>query len=76
MYVDQLLYLNSSDTAEACADIDPLRHVAQALRQHAEGAARVGDEGTLRCSPAEGRSARTPGGTARGGNEDNQREYG
>jgi N-[(2S)-2-amino-2-carboxyethyl]-L-glutamate dehydrogenase len=33
--------------------------VAEALRQHAEGAARVGDEGTLRWSPAEGQSART-----------------
>lgn len=54
-----LLYLNSSDIAKACADIDPLGCVAEALRQHAEGTARVGDEGTLRWSPAEGQSART-----------------
>ncbi len=33
--------------------------MAEALRQHAEGTARVGDEGTLRWSPAEGQSART-----------------
>lgn len=59
MNEDKLLYLNSSDIAEVCADIDPLRCVAEALRQHAEGAARVGDEGTLRWSPAEGQSART-----------------
>jgi N-[(2S)-2-amino-2-carboxyethyl]-L-glutamate dehydrogenase len=56
---DKLLYLNSSDIAKICASIDPLRCVADALRQHAEGAARVGDEGTLRWSPAEGQSART-----------------
>jgi N-[(2S)-2-amino-2-carboxyethyl]-L-glutamate dehydrogenase len=56
---DKLLYLNSSDIAKVCADIDPLRCVAEALRQHAEGTARVGDEGTLRWSPAEGHSART-----------------
>jgi ornithine cyclodeaminase/alanine dehydrogenase-like protein (mu-crystallin family) len=56
---DKLLYLNSSDIAMVCAGIDPLRCVAEALRQHAEGAARVGDEGALRWSPAEGQSART-----------------
>jgi ornithine cyclodeaminase len=33
--------------------------VAEALRQHAEGAARVGDEGVLRWSPVEGQFART-----------------
>jgi N-[(2S)-2-amino-2-carboxyethyl]-L-glutamate dehydrogenase len=59
MNEDKLLYLNSSDIAGVYADIDPLRCVAEALRQHAEGAARVGDEGTLRWSPAEGQSART-----------------
>jgi N-[(2S)-2-amino-2-carboxyethyl]-L-glutamate dehydrogenase len=59
MTEDKLLYLNSSDIAKACADIDPLRCVAQALRQHAEGAARVGEEGTLRWSPTEGQAART-----------------
>jgi N-[(2S)-2-amino-2-carboxyethyl]-L-glutamate dehydrogenase len=59
MTKDELLYLNSSDIAKVCADIDPLGCVAEALRQHAEGAARVGDEGTLRWSPAEGQSART-----------------
>ena len=59
MNEDKLLYLNSSDIAEVYADIDPLRCVAEALRQHAEGAARVGDEGSLRWSPAEGQSART-----------------
>lgn len=56
---DRLLYLNSSDIAKACVDIDPLRCVADALRQHAEGTARVGEEGTLRWSPAEGQFART-----------------
>lgn len=56
---DKLLYLNSSDVADICADIDPLQCVAEALRQHADGTARVGDEGTLRWSPAEGQSART-----------------
>lgn len=55
----KLLYLNSSDIAKAAADIDPLRCVAEALRQHAEGTARVGDEGTVRWSPAEGQAART-----------------
>src|SRR5437867_998484 len=59
MNEDKLLYLNSSDIAEVYADIDPLRCVAEALRQHAEGAARVGDEGTLRWSPVDGQSART-----------------
>ncbi len=59
MTEDKLLYLNSSDIAKVCADIDPLRCVAEALRQHAEGTARVGDEGTLRWSPAEGQFART-----------------
>jgi N-[(2S)-2-amino-2-carboxyethyl]-L-glutamate dehydrogenase len=56
---DKLLYLNSSDIAKVCAGIDPLRCVAEALRQHAEGTARVGDEGVLRWSPVEGQSART-----------------
>lgn len=56
---DKLLYLNSSDIARVCADIDPLGCVAQALRQHQDGTARVGEEGTLRWSPAEGHSART-----------------
>lgn len=59
MTEDRLLYLSSSDIARACASIDPLRCVAGALRQHADGRARVGDEGTLRWSPAEGQSART-----------------
>jgi ornithine cyclodeaminase len=59
MTEDKLLYLNSSDIAKVCLDIDPLRCVAEALRQHAKGTARVGDEGTLRWSPAEGQSART-----------------
>ena len=59
MTEDKLLYLNSSDIAKACADINPLRCVAEALRQHAEGTARVGEEGSLRWSPAEGQSART-----------------
>jgi N-[(2S)-2-amino-2-carboxyethyl]-L-glutamate dehydrogenase len=59
MTEDKLLYLNGSDIAKVCADIDPLRCVAEALRQHAEGTARVGDEGTLRWSPAKGQSART-----------------
>jgi ornithine cyclodeaminase/alanine dehydrogenase-like protein (mu-crystallin family) len=59
MNEDKLLYLNSSDIAEVYADIDPLRCVAEALLQHAEGAARVGDEGTLRWSPVDGQSART-----------------
>lgn len=59
MTEDKLLYLNNCDIAKACLDIDPLRCVAEALRQHAEGTARVGDEGTLRWSPAEGQSART-----------------
>jgi ornithine cyclodeaminase len=56
---DKLLYLSSSDIAEVCGDIDPLRCVAEALHQHAEGTARVGDEGTLRWSPAGGQAART-----------------
>ncbi len=56
---EKLLYLNSSDIARAGADIDPMQCVAEALRQHAAGAARVGDEGTLRWSPADGQSART-----------------
>ena len=59
MTEDKMLYLNSSDIAKVCADIDPLRCVAEALRQHAEGTAKVGDEGTLRWSPAKGQSART-----------------
>lgn len=59
MTKDRLLYLSSSDIAELCADIDPLRCVAEALAQHAEGTARVGAEGVLRWSPAEGQSART-----------------
>jgi N-[(2S)-2-amino-2-carboxyethyl]-L-glutamate dehydrogenase len=59
MTEDRLLYLNSSDITRICADIDPLRCVAEALRQHAEGTASVGDEGALRWSPAEGQSART-----------------
>jgi ornithine cyclodeaminase/alanine dehydrogenase-like protein (mu-crystallin family) len=59
MTEDGLLYLSSSDIAKACAGIDPLRCVTGALLQHAEGTARVGDEGTLRWSPAEGQSART-----------------
>jgi ornithine cyclodeaminase/alanine dehydrogenase-like protein (mu-crystallin family) len=59
MTEDKLLYLNSSDITEIFADIDPLPCVAEALRQHAEGTARVGDEGTLRWSPAAGQSART-----------------
>lgn len=56
---DKILYLKSSDISEICSDIDPLQCVAEALRQHSEGTARVGDEGTLRWSPAEGQSART-----------------
>jgi ornithine cyclodeaminase/alanine dehydrogenase-like protein (mu-crystallin family) len=56
---DRLLYLNSSDIAKASADIDLLGCVDGALRQHAEGTARVGDEGTLRWSPATGQFART-----------------
>jgi ornithine cyclodeaminase/alanine dehydrogenase-like protein (mu-crystallin family) len=59
MTEEKLLYLNSADIAEICAGIDPLRCVAEALRQHAEGTARVGEEGTLRWSPAEGEFART-----------------
>lgn len=59
MTEDKLLYLNSSDIAKICTDIDPLRCVAETLRQHAEGTAKVGEEGTLRWSPAEGEFART-----------------
>ena len=59
MTADKLLYLSSSDIAKACAGIDPLQCVADALREHAKGTARVGDEGTLRWSPAERENART-----------------
>jgi hypothetical protein len=59
MAEDKLLYMDSSDIATACADIDPLLCIAGALRQHAEGAAGVGDEGALRWSPSEGQFART-----------------
>jgi N-[(2S)-2-amino-2-carboxyethyl]-L-glutamate dehydrogenase len=59
MIDDKLLYLNSTDIAKICTDIDPLQCVAAALRRHAEGSARVGDEGVLRWSPTEGQFART-----------------
>jgi ornithine cyclodeaminase len=59
MTEDKLLYLNSFDIAKVCSDIDPLQCVAEALRQHAQGTARVGDEGVLRWSPVEGKPART-----------------
>lgn len=56
---DELLYLSSSDVLEACADVDPLRCVSDALLEHAAGAAEVGVEGVIRWSPASGQSART-----------------
>jgi ornithine cyclodeaminase len=56
---EKLLYLNSADIAAICADIDPVDCVARALRQHAAGAARVGDEGVLRWSPGGAQQART-----------------
>lgn len=54
-----LLYLSSSDVLAACADVDPLKCVGDALIQHATGAAEVGVEGIIRWSPASGQSART-----------------
>jgi N-[(2S)-2-amino-2-carboxyethyl]-L-glutamate dehydrogenase len=56
---DGLLYLSSSDVREACAAVDPLKCVSEALTQHAAGTARVGVEGVIRWSPAEGHAART-----------------
>lgn len=56
---EKILYLKTSDVAKICADLDPLKFVSEALRQHAAGKARVGEEGTIRWSPAEGHSART-----------------
>lgn len=56
---ESLLYLSSSDVAQACADVDPLECVADALRRHAAGLARVGVEGVLRWSPREHHAART-----------------
>jgi ornithine cyclodeaminase len=55
----ELLYLSSSDVLAACADVDPLQCVSEALLQHATGAAEVGVEGVIRWSPASGQSART-----------------
>lgn len=55
----ELLYLSSSDVLAACAEVDPLRCVSDALIQHATGAAEVGVEGIIRWSPASGQSART-----------------
>jgi ornithine cyclodeaminase len=54
-----LLYLSSSDVAEVCASLNPLTYVSDALRQHAAGTARVGVEGVVRWSPAQGEAART-----------------
>lgn len=56
---EKILYLKTSDVAKICADLDPLKFVAEALRQHTAGKARVGEEGTIRWSPAEGHAART-----------------
>lgn len=56
---DRLLYLSSSDVQSACADVDPLRCVSEALLQHATGTAETGVEGVIRWSPLSGQSART-----------------
>ena len=56
---DGLLYLSSDDVSKACADVDLLKCVREALRQHGAGTARVGAEGVIRWSPTAGQAART-----------------
>src|SRR5207244_1055553 len=53
-----LLYLTSEEVAKSCREVDVVSCVADALRRHQAGKARVADEAALYWQP-------TPGGTAR-----------
>jgi ornithine cyclodeaminase len=56
---DRIRYLSDSDVADACAGIDALSCITDALLEHAAGTAKVGAEGFIYWTPASGQSART-----------------
>lgn len=54
-----LLYLTRDDVESACAEVDPVACVAEALARHAAGETLLPDEAVLRWTPAGGGMART-----------------